>query len=257
MKEKVTMIKQDYVPRVAKENPIYELNSMDQLRESPLYTVSVNGTKIRTFHNEFFDFALPVVEEGESLDIEVVVDDVFQKAELRPVNAGYVPVIEGNTIKLHLDEPKKLVLELDEDLECPLYLLCSYRIPKPEHVTHEFKKGQVYQIGRLELHTDDVVYLEEGSVVSGQFYSRMANRIRILGNGMLYGGNWHSWYENSGEQMIVTVLGDDIRMEGITVVDGGSWHVVPVASKNVEIQNVNIMSRVITGMEWILWAARM
>ena len=74
MKEKVTMIKQDYVPRVAKENPIYELNSMDQLRESPLYTVSVNGTKIRTFHNEFFDFALPVVEEGESLDIEVVVD---------------------------------------------------------------------------------------------------------------------------------------------------------------------------------------
>lgn len=247
MREKVTMIKQDYVPRVAKENPIYELNSMDQLRESPLYTVSINGTKIRTFHNEFFDFALPVVEEGVSLDIEVVVDDVFQKAELRPVSAGYVPVIEGNTIKLHLDEPKKLILELDDDLECPLYLLCSYRIPKPEHVTHEFKKGQVYQIGRLELHTDDVVYLEEGSVVSGQFYSRMANRIRILGNGMLYGGNWHSWYENSGEQMIVTVLGDDIRMEGITVVDGGSWHVVPVASKNVEIQNVNIMSRVITG----------
>ena len=144
----------------------------------------------------------------------------------------------GPTGAAHVFAPQKgadeaMVLELDEDLECPLYLLCSYRIPKPEHVTHEFKKGQVYQIGRLELHTDDVVYLEEGSVVSGQFYSRMANRIRILGNGMLYGGNWHSWYENSGEQMIVTVLGDDIRMEGITVVDGGSWHVVPVASKNV------------------------
>lgn len=139
------------------------------------------------------------------------------------------------------------MLELDGDLECPLYLLCSYRIPKPERVTYEFKKGQVYQIGRLELQTDDVVYLEEGSVVSGQFYSRMADRIKILGNGMLYGGNWHSWYENSGEQMIVTVLGNDIQIEGITVVDGGSWHVVPVASKNVDIKNVNIMSRVITG----------
>lgn len=247
MKEKVTMIKQDYVPREAKESPIYELESMDQLRESPLYTVAVNGKKLRTYHNEFFDFVLPVVEEGEELNIEIKIDDVFEKAALRPLTAGYTPDRKDNLVKLHLEKPEKVVLELDDDLECPLYILCSCRIPKPERVTYEFNKGQVYNIGRLELKTDDVVYLEEGSVVSGQFYSRMANRIQILGNGILYGGNWHSWYENSGEQMIVTVLGEDIRMEGITVVDGGSWHVVPVACRNVEIQNLNIMSRVITG----------
>ena len=190
---------------------------------------------------------LPVVEEDTTLDIEVLVDDEFKKVTVRPYSADIQPIVEGNRIHISLEKPIKVVIELDDDLECPLYILCSAKIPRPERVTYDFKKGYVYQIGRLELKTGDTVYIEEGSVVSGQFYSRMADHIQIIGNGILYGGNWHKWYENSGEQMIVTVLGQNIHIEGITVLDGGSWHIVPVASKNVTIDRVNVLSKIITG----------
>ena len=75
----------------------------------------------------------------------------------------------------------------------------------------------------------------------------MADRVRILGNGILYGGNWHAWDENGAEQLIVPVLGEDIEIRGITLLDGGSWHIVPVACKNVLIEDVNVLGKVITG----------
>ena len=54
MKEKREMVKQDYVPRAAKTSPLYELRSMEDLKESPLYDVVINGVRQRTYHNEFF-----------------------------------------------------------------------------------------------------------------------------------------------------------------------------------------------------------
>ena len=80
-----------------------------------------------------------------------------------------------------------------------------------------------------------------------EIYSRMADRVRILGNGILYGGNWHAWDENGAEQLIVPVLGENIEIRGITLLDGGSWHIVPVACKNVLIEDVNVLGKVITG----------
>ena len=47
--------------------------------------------------------------------------------------------------------------------------------------------------------------------------------------------------------MIRMVFCDDVKIQGITTVDGGSWHLVPGACRNVEIEDVNIMSRVCTG----------
>ena len=80
-----------------------------------------------------------------------------------------------------------MIVEIDGDLLCPLYILQSERVEKPEKVSYEFQKGKVYHIGTLELKTGDVVYIEEGAVVSGMIRSRMADHIRIIGNGILYG----------------------------------------------------------------------
>ena len=120
-------------------------------------------------------------------------------------------------------------------------------IPKPENATYVFESGKAYNVGCLQLNSDETVYIEYGAVVSGRIYSRMADRVRILGNGILYGGNWHAWDENGAEQLIVPVLGENIEIRGITLLDGGSWHIVPVACKNVLIEDVNVLGKVITG----------
>lgn len=247
MKQTVNWRKQEYVPMAPKEEPLRQLNSLAEIPRSTLYQVFWNGSELPVFHTEFFDYVLPVVKGKEDLNFEIRILEEFHKTVIRPQkqNWNYQTTAEGITLKLK--EPQKAVIEIDDDLLRPLYLLCQSFVEKPENTTYYFEKGHVYNVGTLRLKSNDVVYLEEGSMVCGKIYSRMADNIRICGNGILYGSVWHNWDENCGDQMILTVLGKEITIEGITVVDGGSWHIVPVACQNVQIRNVNILSKVITG----------
>ena len=240
------MKKQEFVPRQISENPLYELKSVEDIPVSELYQVKVNGKEQRVYHTEFFDF-VSFLEENEKAEVEISVNEPFQKAVIRPT-ASQIPFEEdGNKISISLPAGKRVTLELDDKLESPLYILPGKYVQKPENATYVFESGKAYNVGCLQLKSDETVYIEYGAVVSGRIYSRMADRVRILGNGILYGGNWHAWDENGAEQLIVPVLGEDIEIRGITLLDGGSWHIVPTACKNVLIEDVNVLGKVITG----------
>lgn len=248
MRRKIMMNKQDYVPKPLKEEPLYRLHSVDEPGISPLYRVHINGEEQKVYGNEFFHFTLPVMDENEqSLTVEVTVLDDFDSFRLRPGTGKFSCERDGQLLKLTIPDGDRVILELDDDLLCPLYILPSVKIAKPQNVTHEFRKGCAYNIGCLELKSGDVVYIEEGAVVSGRITSRLADHVRIIGNGILYGGNWHKWDENGAEQMIVPILGRDIEIRGITLLDGSSWHIVPTACEDVRIEDVNILGKVITG----------
>lgn len=240
------MKKQEFVPRKISEKPLYELKSVEDIPVSELYQVKINGKEQRVYHTEFFDF-VSFLDENEKAEVEVTVNEPFQKAVIRPTAAQIPFKEEGNKISISLPAGKRITLELDDKLESPLYVLPGKYIPKPENATYVFESGKAYNVGCLQLNSDETVYIEYGAVVSGRIYSRMADRVRILGNGILYGGNWHAWDENGAEQLIVPVLGEDIEIRGITLLDGGSWHIVPVACKNVLIEDVNVLGKVITG----------
>ena len=240
------MKKQEYVPREIREKPLYELESVEDIPVSELYQVKVNGKEQRVYHTEFFDF-VSFLEENEKAEVEISVNEPFQKAVIRPT-ASQIPFEEDeNKISISLPAGKRVTLELDDKLESPLYILPGKYVQKPENATYVFESGKAYNVGCLQLKSDETVYIEYGAVVSGRIYSRMADRVRILGNGILYGGNWHAWDENGAEQLIVPVLGEDIEIRGITLLDGGSWHIVPTACKNVLIEDVNVLGKVITG----------
>lgn len=246
MKKQVNWRKQEFVPKKPGEKPMAVLHSIDEIPRSELYKVFRNGKELPVFHTEFFDYVIPVVRKTDSLDFEIRILEPFDKAVIRPLSRQTEFIRTAQGISLTLRKPEKLVLEIDEDLLRPLYLLCEAYIEKPENVTHHFQKGQIYNVNCLRLTSGDTVYMEEGSVVCGRIYSRMADDIRIVGNGILYGSVWHNWDENSGEQMLMTILGERIHIEGITIVDGGSWNIVPIACKDVAVHNVNILSKVIT-----------
>ena len=240
------MKKQEFVPRKISEKPLCELKSVEDIPVSELYQVKINGKEQRVYHTEFFDF-VSFLDENEKAEVEVTVNEPFQKAVIRPTAAQIPFKEEENKISISLPAGKRITLELDDKLESPLYVLPGKYIPKPENATYVFESGKAYNVGCLQLNSDETVYIEYGAVVSGRIYSRMADRVRILGNGILYGGNWHAWDENGAEQLIVPVLGENIEIRGITLLDGGSWHIVPVACKNVLIEDVNVLGKVITG----------
>ena len=248
VRKKAAAKKQEFIPRPVRESPLYELKSVSDLGISSLYGVRIDGKEVEVFQNEFFHFAIPVYEKkGREREVEVTIPDDVKSVRLRPASAGISFERDGSVLKFRVPAGLRVIVEIDGDLLCPLYILQSERVEKPEKVSYEFQKGKVYHIGTLELKTGDVVYIEEGAVVSGMIRSRMADHIRIIGNGILYGGNWHEWNENGAEQMLVTVLGKDIEVRGITLLDGGSWHLVPTACEDVRIEDINILGKVITG----------
>lgn len=240
------MNKQVYVPRPIKESPLYELKSVDDIKKSELYSVRIDGTERDVYHTEFFDFVY-AVKEKEEINVEIEVSKPFEKVVIRPYSSKVNFKTENTKITFSMTGKERAIVELDDALESPLYILLGVYIPCPEKADYVFESGKAYNIGALELTSNQVVYIEEGAVVSGYFKSRMADNIKICGNGIVYGGNWHKWDENSGEQLIVPVLGENIEIRGITLLDGGSWHIVPVACKNVLIEDVNILGKVITG----------
>lgn len=240
------MNKQVYVPRPIKESPLYELKSVDDIKKSELYSVRIDETERDVYHTEFFDFVY-AVKEKEEINVEIEVSKPFEKVAIRPYSSKVNFKTENTKITFSMAGNERTIVELDDELESPLYILLGEYIPCPEKADYVFESGKAYNIGALELTSNQVVYIEEDAVVSGYFKSRMADNIKICGNGIVYGGNWHKWDENSGEQLIVPVLGENIEIRGITLLDGGSWHIVPVACKNVLIEDVNILGKVITG----------
>lgn len=238
-----------YNPHPARiQEPLFQVNTWDEVEQSPLYSVVCNGQPQTVYHTDSFDYAIPVVHDDSPIQVEVQVSRPFQEAVIRPAKAAIVPSREGNKLSFTLDHPQKLTLELDGDLKTPLYILCSHWVPKPEKVDHYFEKGKIYNVGVLHVKAGETVYLEEGSMVFGCLEAYIADGVQILGNGILNGCVWHPKEENGGGRpMMRIVLCNNVKVQGVTMVDGGSWHLVPGACKNVEIEDINIMSRVCTG----------
>lgn len=237
-----------YNPHPAKiTEPLFRVGSLEELERSPIYTFAWNGKPETVYHTDSFDYVVPVTEDESPVTVEVRVDRPFREAVVRPSKLGIVPDVKDGVVTFTLDRPRKVTLELDGDLKTPLYVLCTRRVPKPDQVDHLFEAGKVYNVGVLEMKAGETAYLEEGSVVCGCISAYIADGIRILGNGILNGCVWHPKEENGGHPMIRMVLCKDVKIQGITVVDGGQWHVLPGACRDVDIRDINIMSRVCTG----------
>ena len=124
-----------------------------------------------------FDYV--VVVDDEAYDLEISIHTPFEKLAIRPTSFGIVPSIKGETVQIHLDEPKKFTVETDGGLHDALFVLCSRRIEKPENTTICFERKGI-QCRDLTLKPNDTVYIEEGAVVSGCIYADHCDNISIV-----------------------------------------------------------------------------
>ena len=137
------------------EEPRFILNSVEELEKSTKYSVICNGTERVVYHTDSFDYV--VVVDDEAYDLEISIHTPFEKLAIRPTSFGIVPSVTGETVQIHLDEPKKFTVETDGGLHDALFVFCSRRIEKPENTTICFEKGKVYNVGVLTLKPNDTV----------------------------------------------------------------------------------------------------
>ena len=84
-------------------------------------------------------------------------------------------------------------------------------------------------------------------MVYGRIYAYRCKNIQIIGNGILNGSPWHLPDSNGKLFLVDLQWCENVRIEGITVVDSPMWQIVPSACDHVVIRNTNSLSRVVTG----------
>lgn len=93
------------------KEPRFILKSVDELEKSTKYSVTCNGTERVVYHTDSFDYV--VVVDNEAYDLEISIHTPYEKLEIRPSSFGIVPFVKGETVHIHLDEPRKFTVETD------------------------------------------------------------------------------------------------------------------------------------------------
>lgn len=209
-------------------------------------TVDMDGHLYRTVHDRP---AFALLTSDESIHFEIRCRRSFQNVVVRPASAGARCKVTDGIIEIDIDGPQKLSVELDGNLHDPLYLLVS---PPLKHIpdrnapnVHWFAGGRIHDIGKLTLHSNETVYIEDGAVVNGSIVAENAENIRIAGHGVL------TDRPELGPRALSISLKycKNVTVEGVTLLYSHwpSWQLVPFNCDHVQIRDVNIITHAPSG----------
>ncbi len=87
--------------------------------------------------------------------------------------------------------------------------------------------------------SDTVIFIDEGGIMDGKINAKGASRLRIVGNGYIFGKNRLS---GGGAHPINLEDCTDVEINGVTIVGYHTWNIRLWKCRDVLIQNVKIMS---------------
>jgi len=164
----------------------------------------------------------------------------FSHVDIRPTHRGIVPSVENQTIHFDLDEPCQLSIELDGDIERPLFVFANppqRNVPKPDDKNvHYFGPGKIHEAGEIVLKSNETLYVAGGAVVQGRVRAENAKNIRICGYGIL-----DASHRNYKTQSLKFSECTNVAMDGVVVLNSYGWTIVPLKSDNVALTNIKVV----------------
>lgn len=207
------------------------------------FTVRVNGCPVCLYDVGVRDGMAPVASFGMSgtVTVEVAAVEAVHSAEVRPRSYGIRTVIDGNTIRFTLTEPRKVVLELNGRRNRALHVFANAmedNPPGPDDPDVTYFGPGVHQAGDIRLKNGTSVYLAPGAHVYGRILGVNVRDVKIRGRGVLDGSR-------NGRSNLVNLGGcSNLELSGLTLVDSRSWVCfVHGNSRNVVIDNIKIINR--------------
>jgi hypothetical protein len=125
-----------------------------------------------------------------------------------------------------LPGPRKLSIE-PEGRKGPLLLFANppeLNPPKPETRGVIYFGPGVHRPGRIEVTSQQTLYLAAGAVVKGGVLAQGEN-IRITGHGILDGSDYE--WRKGPTPHVVSIRGTNVEVSGITIRGASHWTIVP------------------------------
>lgn len=125
---------------------------------------------------------------SKAVDLEVRIERDFRDVLVRPLSKGVKPVRFGRTLRLTLPGPGQYSIETDGHHE-PLVIFVNPKgelKPRRGNKVKRLGKG-VHRLGRVELGSNETLYLEEGAVLEGSVFALNAENVEVIGYGVIDG----------------------------------------------------------------------
>lgn len=159
---------------------------------------------------------------------------------VRPASAEVTQeLLDEHTLLLRFPGPRKVSVEPDGK-RGPLLLFANpieSDPPAPGDAGVKWFGPGIHDVGRLELRSDETLYLAGGAVLKGGIIAQGQN-IRILGRGILDGSDYE--WRKGPTPHVISIRCTNVDVSGITIRGASHWTVVPMHSRNVTIRNVKI-----------------
>jgi hypothetical protein len=221
----------DYTVRVRKEGGewhhlfTYNAENMNKGPKVDPAPMTLNSQAFAYFDSDF----------RQRIEINITKNSgTFKNARIRPSSYGISFAQSGNSISFHLDQPRKLSVEFDNDLYHNLFLFANNIDLKPPKegdpgVTY-FGPG-FHDAGTIDLPSGGTIYLAGGAIVRGNIKATEISNASIRGHGILQHGGIR--ITNSAH----------ITIEGIIITDSPRWTIIPNQVDSSVIRDVKIINK--------------
>lgn len=212
--------------------------------EPPKGLPETEDYKIAVDDKAIFVYTTPLAKFGNfsfngKIRVKVTTKVDLKSVDIRPKYAGIKPEIQGKTLEFDLDAPKNLSIEVNGDLENPLFLFANELEsakpdPKDPNVMY-FAGGQVHEIGNLQIESGKTVYIEGGAVLSGAFKINGKQNVKILGRGIID--------SKAVKGRVVRIeKSSEVTLDGPIFLNCDNWAVVAGESDRLQYKNIKIIN---------------
>lgn len=234
----------------------------EYLTSSSKVGVKVNDTDLfvyetRVNHERQFSWTLPtdmapvVIFDFEGkVHVEITVNDTeLTSAVVRPLVYGISPSIKGHVISFDLDYSGNYVVEYNDNSDNVVHIFANPIEKNP--ITKEqaeldpsvvYIGPGVYKADAIPVSDNTTVYLAGGAYVYGQIRAEGLHDITIRGRGIISGALYNRRSESEYTIPIEMRYCENIKIEGITFLDPAGWTVALYKSKNIELDNIKIIT---------------
>ena len=193
---------------------------------------STGSGKVYSSSMAYFDF-------NGSVEIEVTyLRGGTTKARVRPDSYGITPELLGDTLRFTLDEPKDVVVQINDETFDALHLITN----RVEQHTPSADDPNVLYFGPgvhtvtgnvLTVPSGKTVYLAGGAVLTAQVYFKDVEKSRLIGRGVLY---------NNPGGAILCEGSKNIRIEDVIILNPAGYAGTFGESENVHITKARAFS---------------
>lgn len=203
-----------------------------------IYRPQLEEINATTGSGKVYNTSMVYFDFRGSVEVEVTyLKGGTTEARVRPDALGITPELLGDTLRFTLQEPRDMVVQINDEIFDCLHLITNHIDPHPPSADDPnviyFGPGVHNVTGNvLTVPSGKTVYLAGGAVLTAQVYFKDVEKAALAGHGMLYGGPGGILCEGS----------KNIRVQDVIIMNPNGYAGTFGESENVRVSKARSFS---------------